>query len=207
MTIPVERIQFAAGQTYENTSFWCSSPFVHKAIASVTRGWPTRMTVTAHGIPDGVVIPVWIENAQGPEINTTPDTPVPVKRIDDNTLEIIDFNTGGQDAYVASSATLAYAPPVDMTDFIVRTQFRADEASEALLSLTSEDPAPDGWEVGFVITEAIGKVVMKITPDMGRAIIAGATKGIAQIEYASPGGDVYRPRDFKWAVTAEATVE
>lgn len=208
MTIPVEKIKFAAGQTFEHTSVWCATPYTFKTIASITRGWPTLMTVTAHGIPDGIVLGAWIANVEGPTaLNTTPEAPLAVKRVDANTIEVINFNTGAADAYVAGTGTLAFAPPVDMTGFIVRTQFRASAASAVLLSLTSESPAPTDWATGFVLTEATAKVVMTITPAQGRTLLAGAPKGIAQVEFVSPAGKVYRPRDFKWQVTSEGTVE
>ena len=61
----------------------------------------------------------------------------------------------------------------------------------------------------YTITATIGKIVMSLTPTQTRALLDSGTSptaGIAHVELVT-GSDVYRPWDYAWACTPEATVE
>lgn len=199
MKVPVRKIQIAGGGSFTDTIIWTEGPYVFKTISAVTLGWPTVLTATAHGVPAGVVIPAWIQNARGStSLNTTADTPVYVERVTDDTLRLVNFNTGDQSAYVANSATLAYLAPKDLTGFTARGPLRKNSVTGAELATPT-----------YTITAAIGKIVMSLTPAQTRALLDSGTSptaGIAHVELVT-GSDVYRPWDYAWACTPEATVE
>lgn len=202
--VPVRKIQIAGGQTFTDTSVWCETPYVFKNISAVTRGWPTSITVTAHGVPDGVTVPVWIQNARGPSIDTTADSPHFAQYVDANTLVLLGLNTGGQTAYTAGSGTLAYMPVKDITNWTARAQFRTSVASPVLVEAVSTGGDPE-----FVLTGGLGRIVLTLTPTQTRLLIPGnaASSGIAHVELVDPDGRVFRPFDYVWSATPEGTRE
>ena len=205
MKVPVRKVTIAAGQTWVDSAVWCETPYVYKVITAVTRGWPTVITAASHGIPAGVQIPVWVANAEGPFINTTEEKPWIAERADDNTLTLLGVNTGGQDSYTASSATLSYVPPKTLTGFTARMQFRRTITGAVLVEAVSTGGDPE-----VVITAAIGKITTTLTPAQTRALLAGgsvATSGICHVELIDSNGLVYRPWDYAWTATPEGTRE
>jgi hypothetical protein len=203
--VPVRKIQIAGGQTFTDTVVWCEGPYVFKTISALTLGWPTTISATAHGVPAGVTIPIWIQNARGPSINTTEETPHFAQRVDANTLVLVGVNTGGQTAYVANSATLAYMPPKDITNYTARCQFRRSVVSGTILI----DAVSTGLTPQITITGAVGQISLTLTPAEGRLLLDNNTlsTGIAQIELVSPDSRVYRPWDYAWTATPEGTRE
>lgn len=205
MTVPVRKVKIAAGQTWVESSVWGETPAAYKVISAVTRGWPTTITAASHGIPAGVTIAVWIANARGPKINTTEDAPSFAQRVDDNTLTLMDVNTGGQAAYTANSATLKYLPVKDLTGYTARAQFRRTVTSTVLVDAVSTGADPE-----FVITAALGKIALTLTPAQTRALLDGGTAqttGIAHVELVDANGVVYRAWDYNWTCTPEGTRE
>lgn len=199
MKVPVRKIQIAGGSSFTDTMIWTEGPYIFKVITAVTLGWPTVITAAAHGVPASVVIPAWIQNARGATaLNTTVDTPVYIERITDDTLRLVNFNSGNQSVYVASSATIAFLLPKNLTGFTARGPLRKGSVTGAVLATPT-----------YTITAALGKIVMTLTPTQTRALLDSGTSntsGIAHIELVS-GADVYRSWDYAWVCTPEATVE
>lgn len=201
--VPVLEVTIAGGVTWTDTFMWIQRPEVYKTISAVTRGWPTVITATAHGIPAGVQMPVWIANARGPKINTTAETPLHAEYVDANTLTLLRLNTGGQSTYVANSATLAYWAPRNITGFTAVTQFRRTLKSAVLVELSSEGVAP-----GFELTGALGKIQTTLTSAQSRALLEGGTaetSGIAQVELKDADGIEYRVLEYQWTCLPEGT--
>jgi len=199
MKVPVRKLQIAGGASFTDTLIWTEGPYVFKTISAVTLGWPTVITAAAHGLPAGVVVPAWIQNARGATIlNTTVDTPVYIERVTDDTLRLVNFNSGGQSAYIVNSATIAFLLPKDLTGFTARGPFRKGGVTGEVLTTPT-----------YTITAALGKIVLSMTPAQTRALLDGGTantSGIAHVELVS-GSDVFRPLDYAWVCTPEATVE
>lgn len=197
--IPVRKVQIAGGASFTDVIIWTESPYVFKTISAVTLGWPTIITATAHGVPAGIVIPVWVQNARGAtSLNTEEEVPHYAERVTDDTLRLVNFNTGGQSTYVANSATLAYLAPKDLTGFTARGPFRKTGVTGTVLATPT-----------YTITANLGKIVVSMTPAQTRALLdsgTSATSGICHVELVS-GSDVYRPWDYAWVCTPEATVE
>lgn len=199
MKVPVRKIQIAGGSSFSDVLIWTEGPYVFKTISAVTLGWPTVVTAAAHGLPAGVVVPAWIQNARGATIlDTTVDTPVYIERATADTLRLVNFNSGGQSTYVANSATIAFLLPKDLTGFTARGPFRKNNVTGTVLATPT-----------YTVTPALGKIEMSLTPAQTRALLDGGTSntsGIAHIELVL-GSDVFRPWDYAWACSPEATVE
>lgn len=206
MAAPTIKVKVAAGATFTTSYCWCESPYVHKTIASVARGLPTVLTATAHGIPAGVTIPIWISNARGPKINTTEDDPWLAVRATDDTLTLVNVNTGGQAAYTASSGTLSYLPPKDLTGASAKCQFRTTADSDTVLV----ECLSTGLDPEITISEAVGLLTMTLTPAQSRALHDGSgetTSGIAQMEVTLADGTVVRAFELQWTCYPEGTRE
>lgn len=203
--VPVRKIVIAGGQTFVDRVAWCEAPYTFKTISAVTLGWPTTITVTAHGVPNGVTVPVWIQNVKGPTaLNTTADTPHYAQYADANSLTLVGVNTGGMTAYTANSAVLAYMPPKNITNWIARTQFRTSVTGAVLVDCVSTGVDPE-----YVISGSLGIATLTLTPAQTRLLIPGnaANNGIAHVELVDPDGVVHRPFDYAWSCTPEGTRE
>lgn len=116
------------GSTFSQVMRWGTDPMVYKPISAVVSLAPLRLTVTAHGLPDGW--PVAISDIVGMvEANAKHAPPrrgdyVKVKVIDINTLEFNGINATGFAPYV-SGGNIQYKTPVDLTGYSANLEFRA----------------------------------------------------------------------------------
>lgn len=157
--VPTRKIDIAAGQTFVDSVVWCQSPYVFKTIASATQAWPTVLSVTSHGIPSGIQVPVWISNARGMSLDTIKDSPWMAEYSDANSLVLVGANMGSESAYVANSATLAYMPPRSLTGFTARAQFRRQVTDPILVECVSTGGDPE-----FALDGALGEITLTLTP-------------------------------------------
>jgi hypothetical protein len=135
------KLKVPRGATFRKGWVWYDGADVVKPIASITKGFHTTITATAHGLP-ATDIPValldvgelnTLDSSGNPSFDTknrilahvlTPDT----FSVEVDSSEFSDYVSGGY---------LVYRPPKDLTGFSARMQFRASaSAADILLELT-----------------------------------------------------------------------
>lgn len=179
------------GKTLERAIRWEAKPIVRKAITaiSLSTGAP-RLTVAAHGIPDG-----WRGYCYGikgtkelnvgdPERVTDRDY-LEITVIDANTVEFNAINAADFGAYV-SGGFLAFYTPRDLTGYICRVKFKDRVGGTVLLSTELAD-APLN-----LITATVDNALKKISilVDATDTAALAWKKGVWEAEMESPTGIV-----------------
>jgi hypothetical protein len=129
------------GKTYSTTLRWASEPYVYKPITSVANTAPVRLTVPAHGLPDGWRFAVSaVQGATGLNAKKSPPDAKEYYEatvIDENTVDINTVN-GLLLGQYRSGGVIQYLTPVDMTGMSARMQIKDKVGGTALLTLTSD---------------------------------------------------------------------
>lgn len=199
MSRPVRAVEVAAGETWADSFFWCESPFTYKTITAVERGWPTYITVAAHGIPSDTRVPVFIQGAKGAaslNVNTTPHV---AERFTDDVLVLLDVNTLSDPSYKTGSGVAKYMLPKDLSAFIPRGQIRRTVDGAVLVDITSDE----------VELSVNGLVTINLSETQTRAMSSGATEAVQCILHLElvDGAIVERPVDYEFTVHPEGTQE
>ncbi len=170
------------GETFRKKWTWCSGANVTKAIAAMTKGFPTLLTVTAHGLPNGP-IPVGIVNVA--DLATA--SPLPADRIiatkvDTNTISI-DIDSSDFSTYT-SGGVLVYTSPMDLTSYLGRCMFRQTIGSATAIVDV------DHTDGGIVLGTTEGTVELVLTAAQTTALALGAM--VFDLEVESSAGVVTR---------------
>lgn len=170
------------GETFRKKWTWCSGADVTKTIASITRGYPTVLSVTAHGLPTGP-IPVAIVNADDLETaSVAPADRVIATKVDTNTLSI-DIDSSEFATYT-SGGVLIYTPPVDLTTYSGRCMVRQTLGSATTILDV------DNIDTGIVLGGTEGTVELVLTAAQTAALtLAGM---VFDVEVESGAGVVTR---------------
>ena len=176
------------GATFRRTYRWGSSPIIYKNISAVTKAAPCRLTVTAHGVPDGWHIA--ITNVAGMlEINAA-NTPPEAEDyyqatvVDANTIELNTVNSLGFSAATANTGAIQYMTPVNLSTYTVaRLQIRKTTGAEVVeLELTEAS--------GITINNAAKTIEIEITATEAAAL--DFISGVFDLEIESTDGTVVR---------------
>jgi hypothetical protein len=156
MSCPTKDFIIKQGSTWSKSVSWLGGGKICKLIEGLTPGCPTSVNITAHGIPDGSELPVFISHVKGAtRANTETNRPVVATYIDVDNF-FIDKDTVAQ-TYTSGTGLLTYFAPTDLTNYTARMQIRESRDSTTVIAdLTST--AGD-----IVITSALGKVTVTIT--------------------------------------------
>jgi len=180
MSAQTHDIEIDRGKTFAQSYLYASEKVVYKPITAVVATAPYRLTVTAHGLPDGW--PVRIEGAKAPvELNTSGENDYLIATvIDANTIEFNGLNGSAWKAY-SSGGLLVYNEPAPLTGWIARAQMRT-KIKGALLFTWHSDPvtSPDG-----LITIDGPTLTLHMTAAVSAALPWG--KGFYEIEIEKDG--------------------
>ena len=142
------------GRTFSLALRWETAPVIYKAITGIAQTAPVRITVPAHGIPDGWRVAITnvkgmtAINADANKINDRDYHQATV--IDANTVEINDINAAGFKPY-ASGGYIQFGTPVDLTGFKARMAIKNRVGGTVLYTLTTEN--------GGIVIDAAAKLV------------------------------------------------
>lgn len=133
------------GKSFSHALQWERENLVYKTITAATQANPCRLTAPTHGMPAD-----WhfrIVNAKGmTQLNVDPDTGLGANGlaeyrntlVDANTVELNDVAASNFKAYTASSGSIVYREPYDLSLYTARMTVRPDPESETkTLELTS----------------------------------------------------------------------
>ena len=185
MGAPVVDINIVKGKTFEFMYRYADRDLVYKPISAMPSALPVRLTVTAHGIPDGW--PVRIEGVRQPyELNNEPDSYYIATVNDANTIEL---NTVRADEWrpYSSGGSVIFNRPFDLTGCSARMQIRDRVDGKVLLALNSEATTdPDGEiEIDF----NLAALIVRLSPPVTSAITW--SRGVYDLELITPDGNVY----------------
>lgn len=128
------------GRTFSLALRWETAPVIYKAITGIAQTAPVRITVPAHGIPDGWRVAITnvkgmtAINADANKINDRDYHQATV--IDANTIEINDINASGFKEYV-SGGYVQFNTPTNLVGFTARMSIKNKVGGTELLSLTT----------------------------------------------------------------------
>lgn len=132
------------GETWRRVLRWEQGTFVYKTVTAATATAPVTVTAVDHGLVAG-----WrfaLSNIAGMvNLNAKEEPPNELTEyhtavvVSSDIVEINDINAKAFPAYI-SGGVLRYHPPVDLTGYTARMQFRKSAKDAAiLLSLTTEN--------------------------------------------------------------------
>ena len=167
------------GRTFSLALRWESPPVVYRPITAIAQTAPARLTVPAHGVPDGWRVA--ITNVKGmTEINAEANKLTSrdyhqATVLDANTVEINDINAAGFKAYT-SGGYIQFDTPVDLTGFTARMAIKNRVGGTVLYTLTTENG-------GIVIDAAAKLVTLKISA--ADTTLMAFTTGVYDLEMVS----------------------
>lgn len=193
-------LTFLVGASFQYVLRWFGSQAVHKPITAVQPGWPTVITVTAHGLTSRW--PVWISNVQRPSALNTPSpggcTPLFADVMDANTLAV-DVNTGAQPGPYTGAGILTSYPITDLTGYSAKLQVRsAPNSAVVLLELSTVNG-------GISLNPATGEITLLATALQTSAFTW--QQGVYDLLLISPTGFVTRLAQGKVSVVPEVTIQ
>jgi hypothetical protein len=171
------------GKTFAFGFLYADEAKTYKPITAMPQLSPVRLTVTAHGIPDGW--PVQISCVKTPtELNTPDGDYVLAKRIDADTIELPNVNAYCWKAY-STGGLVVFNTPVDLTGWTCRAQVR-DKIGGTLLFSWHSDPLenPDG----LIDIDGSG---MTFNIDAATTAALPWSKGTYDAELIDPDGIVF----------------
>lgn len=192
-------LSLVQGKTFSLVLRWETEPILYRPITAIQQTAPARLTVTAHGVPDG-----WrcaVTNVKGmteinAEANNLRDKDYnPVTVIDVNTIEINAINAAGFKDYV-SGGILQHNTPVSLVGYTARMAIKDKVGGTVLLTLTTENSGI-----------ALDSTKHTITLTISAAATAALTwkSGKYDLELISPTGVVTALLSGAVTVTKEVT--
>lgn len=192
MGAPVVDITIAKGKTFEFAYRYADENLVYLPISGIPSTTPVRLTVTAHGIPDGW--PVRVEGLKQPEELNNDFSGCAsyyfAKVINEDTIELNRVSAAGWRSYSGGGSVVIHQP-YDLTGHSARMQVRDRVHGSILLTLSSDAFADrDG---SIELDTALSSIIVKLEPPV-TADIAWRT-GVYDLELITPDGDVYPVTD------------
>ncbi len=172
-------MRIVQGATFRKPLLLMQPVYAYKPIAAIQQSAPLRMSVPAHGLPEGW--PTWIEGVRGwAALNRDKQRErFRIARvIDANTIEYNELNGLGQSA---AGGTLVYQLPVDLTGATALMNI-CDADGSLLLALSTA--------TGGLVIDGLGRLLMVLSAAQTAAITW--TKGLYILELVMAGGSVDR---------------
>lgn len=183
------------GTTLVEKFNWYGGGRVDHEIDSVAVGCPTRITISAHGLPAGADTPIYIDDVEGARNLNTKGKEVIATYVGANDFDVLT-NTRG-DTYKANTGCIYYFAPKSLTGWTARMDIRdAIDDTTTLVSLTSA-----GGDI--VINTATAEIQITISA----TVTAGLdfTEGVYDLELEDGSGNVTRLIEGKVAFVKEVT--
>jgi hypothetical protein len=129
-------IEIRQGATFDKKINWYGGGKMVREIENVAEGCPTRITVTAHGLPAGADTPIYIQDVLGTRDLNTDGKEVLATYVDADTFDV-GIGTRG-DSYQTGTGCMHYFIPKALTGWVARMDIRDSiDDTITLVSLTS----------------------------------------------------------------------
>jgi hypothetical protein len=183
MATPTFLLDMEQGATFNYTFHWYAGGKFMAPIEDICIGYPTRIKVTAHGLPTISDTPVILSGIGGAEILNSHDLGIEeAVYVDVDHFDIPQSTV--KDTWKVGSGECTYHKPSDITGYTARMQIREKWHSPNFIhELTTQNG-------GIVLTVEDAGIAINILP----AVTEGFTFNIAvyDIEMISPVGGVTR---------------
>lgn len=129
------------GKTFSVVLRWATEPYIYRPITGIARSAPVRLTVPAHGMPDGWRFAVTAVNRLT-QLNARKAPPDPkdyheATVVDADTVEINNISSLTMPEY-QDGGVIQYLTPVDMTGMSARMKIADKVGGTTLLSLHTD---------------------------------------------------------------------
>jgi len=184
------KLPIIQGATFRKSLRWGQPTVAAVAIANIAAAAPAVITTSgAHGLPS-IPWPVRVKAARhglGDDVLMATNTGANTLTVPVSTLTATAYKGPGE---------LQFNPPVDLTGYTARAQFRSSTSSATvLLELTSDN--------GGIEIEAAGRVTLVIDADQTEEI--GWSSAVYDLELIAPDGTVTRLAEGEASVSPEVT--
>ena len=175
------------GATFNYTFHWYAGGKFMAPIEEITVGYPTRIKVTAHGLPSvsdtPVILSGIITDGKDGSILNSHDTGIEEAIYIDADYFDMPQSTVGQE-WCKGSGELTYHTPSDITGFTARMHIREKWHSiTPIVELTTENG-------GITLTVEDASIELTLLP--AATALYTFNKAVYDIELISPGGEVTR---------------
>lgn len=193
--VPQFHIYIEQGVTFQHTFQWIAGPVIMRPIELITEGYPTVVTVTAHGLNTISSHPVIISGVEGCFRLNSQNNGIPLcTRMDDNQFSI-PLSSVGQ-TWVPGTGEITYVQPTDLTNMTGKCVIRKNWYSPDVIY---EMNTSNG---GMVLTPEDGSIALNIPKN----ITASFTFRNAWYDVDLTAPDTTEVRVFKGPITLEREV-
>ena len=193
---PRFELDMEQGATFNYTFHWYAGGKFMAPIEDITVGYPTRIKVTAHGLPTISDTPVIISGVLGAEILNSHDLGIDEAiYIDADHFDMPQSTVA--DVWSCGTGEITYHKPSDINGFTARMQIREKwHSTNFIHELTTENG-------GILLTVEDASIEITITPVNTEAFTFN--KAVYDIEMISPGGDITRIIEGTITLSKEVT--
>jgi hypothetical protein len=183
MATPRFLLDMEQGATFEYNFNWYAGGKFMAPIEDICIGYPTRIKVTAHGLPTISDTPVILSGIDGADILNSHDLGIEEAVYVDADHFDMPISTV-KDKWVVGSGEMTYHKPTDITDYTARMQIRENwHATDIIHELTTEN-------AGIVLTVEDAGIAITILPVDTEAFTFNVA--VYDIEMISPSGQITR---------------
>ena len=189
--IPIEIKQ---GATFDKKFNWYGGGKLVREIEAVAVGCPTRITVTAHGLPAGAETPIYIDDVKGATKLNTRGKEVLATYVDADNFDVDTYTRGK--TYTSGTGCMHYFVPKNLISWTARMDIRdnLDDAT-TLVSLTSPS------DIVINITTAEIQILISASVTAGLDF----DEGVYDLELEDGSGNVTRLIEGNVAFIKEVT--
>jgi hypothetical protein len=183
------------GCNFDHTLQWLNDGMFMAPIELIQEGYPTVVTVTAHGLNSRSPHPVELSGIEGCQALNSTGTAMPLcTRIDDNTFSV-PLSSQGK-IWEPGTGEITYAIPTDLTGYTGRCVIRKNWYSNTVIhEMTTENG-------GMILTAEDGSIQLLIPKATTAAF--SFREAWYDVDLTAPGG--YEQRVFKGPITLEREV-
>jgi hypothetical protein len=137
MSAPHYKIEMLQGADWKPTLNWYAGGVFRAPIEEIDPGYPTKIQVTAHGLPDQSPTPVIISGVEGMDILNSKNLAIMHATYIDEDHFAMPVSTVACE-WVIGTGEITYYQPTDITDMTFRAQLRSRvHKGEILADLTT----------------------------------------------------------------------
>lgn len=187
-------IEIEQGATFDKKINWYGGGKAVREIDSVVSGCPTRMTISAHGLPAGADTPIYIQGVKGARSLNTKGKEVLATYVDSNVFDV-DIDTLGE-TYTTGTGCVHYFVPKALAGWTARMDIRDSlDDTTTLVSLVSPGD--------IVIDTVTAEIQMLI--DAATTAALDFDEGVYDLELEDGSGNVTRLIEGEVAFVKEVT--